>query len=129
VFSRATFGEFSEILMTRGPFSELTRETRGAYIAQLSEVASWVKPVPQPVKCRDPGDQPFLDLAVAAGADYLVTGDPDLLEIGKVAETRILSPADFMGTWRKSQLVSQFPYELEPKITASTPSLGYPRAP
>src|SRR5207237_6235422 len=91
VFSRATFGEFSEILMTRGPFSELTRETRGAYIAQLSEVASWVKPEPQPVKCRDPGEQPFLDLAVAAGADYRDTGDPDIHDSDETGELRQLA--------------------------------------
>ena len=32
-----------------------------------------------PVQCRDPKDQPFLDLAQSGKADVLVTGDEDLL--------------------------------------------------
>src|SRR5207237_10870429 len=63
VFSRATFGEFSEILMTRGPFSELTRETRGAYIAQLSEVASRVKAVPPTGESSEPSHKQFCTLS------------------------------------------------------------------
>jgi uncharacterized protein len=32
-------------------------------------------------RCPDPKDQPFLEAALAAGADYLVTKDRDLLEL------------------------------------------------
>jgi len=34
-----------------------------------------------PVLCRDPKDQPFLDLAHCGKADVLVTGDDDLLAL------------------------------------------------
>lgn len=34
---------------------------------------------PLPILCRDPKDQPFLDLADSGNADLLVTGDDDLL--------------------------------------------------
>ena len=41
--------------------------------------------VPQPQTkipdCRDPFDRPFLELAAAGKADYLVTGDRDLLSL------------------------------------------------
>ncbi|WP_199302092.1 putative toxin-antitoxin system toxin component, PIN family [Pseudanabaena cinerea] len=30
-------------------------------------------------ECRDPKDQMFLELAIAGNADYLITGDQDLL--------------------------------------------------
>ena len=33
------------------------------------------------IQCRDPKDQPFLDLAVSGRADLLVTGDEDLLAL------------------------------------------------
>ena len=36
---------------------------------------------PCPVQCRDPKDQPFLDLAESGHADVLVTGDGDLLSV------------------------------------------------
>lgn len=39
-----------------------------------------LRPLP---KCRDPDDQPFLELAVAAGADLLITRDRQLLRLKK----------------------------------------------
>ena len=39
-----------------------------------------------PIKCRDPKDQPFLDLGHSGKADLLITGDDDLLSLaGKTA--------------------------------------------
>jgi uncharacterized protein len=42
------------------------------------------------IKCRDKNDQKFLDCAHTGRADYLVTGDPDLLDMQQVGRTRIL---------------------------------------
>jgi uncharacterized protein len=44
---------------------------------------------------RDPEDNFLLMYALAGRADYLVTGDLDLLTIGRVGELRILSPQEF----------------------------------
>lgn len=41
--------------------------------------------------CRDPKDNFLLSLAKDGAADYLVTGDPDLLVIGKFENTEILT--------------------------------------
>jgi len=46
--------------------------------------------------CRDPDDQKFLEAALAARADFLVTKDQALLELARrVREFRILTPAEF----------------------------------
>ena len=49
-------------------------------------------------KCRDPDDQKFLEAALAAGADILVTRDRALLELARrrtrPAPFRILGPGD-----------------------------------
>ncbi len=45
------------------------------------------------VMCRDKDDQKFLDCAHTGRADYLVTGDPDLLDLRQVGRTRILRAA------------------------------------
>lgn len=50
------------------------------------ETISIPEPPPRTPVCRDPFDQPFLHLAVAGKADFLVTGDADLLAL--VAEFR-----------------------------------------
>ena len=100
IFSRETFGELADILTTRPPFDQLSRELRGAYLGHLSERGIWKRPIPRAVKCRDPDDQPFLDLAVASGADFLVTRDKDLLDIGQVADTKIRTPEDFLEEYK-----------------------------
>ena len=45
--------------------------------------------------CRDPADQAFLELAVAANADGLVSGDQDLLTMEKDISIPIISPESF----------------------------------
>jgi len=44
-------------------------------------------------ECRDPLDRPFLELAVAAQADWLVTGDKDLLAVAAAFSVPIVTPA------------------------------------
>ena len=44
-------------------------------------------------ECRDPMDRPFLKLAVAAQADWLVTGDRDLLVLAATFSVPIVTPA------------------------------------
>lgn len=45
--------------------------------------------------CRDKADDHVLACALACKADYLVTGDQDLLEIRKFHKVRIITPRDF----------------------------------
>ena len=42
--------------------------------------------------CHDPADLPVLGTAQAAGADYLVTGDKDLLVLQRFGKFEIISP-------------------------------------
>jgi putative PIN family toxin of toxin-antitoxin system len=44
---------------------------------------------------RDPKDTPILGAALACGADVLVTGDRDLLELDQPVGIRIVSPRGF----------------------------------
>jgi uncharacterized protein len=45
--------------------------------------------------CRDPKDNFLLDLIDISNADFLVTGDKDLLAHNPFKSTKIVSPADF----------------------------------
>lgn len=49
------------------------------------------------VRLRDPDDRKFLDCAVAGRARFLVTGDPDLLELRSYRGITILRAGDFLG--------------------------------
>lgn len=48
---------------------------------------------PDVPECRDPRDRSFLELAVAADADALITGDGDLLALASVFAIPIITPA------------------------------------
>ena len=45
--------------------------------------------------CRDPKDNFLLNLAIDGNADYLITGDKDLLILEKINNTKIITIADF----------------------------------
>jgi putative PIN family toxin of toxin-antitoxin system len=71
-------------------------ETSQALRILTEAISALVQPA-QPVSgiCRDPDDDHILSCALAADAEYLVTGDYDLLELREFRGTRILSPRDF----------------------------------
>jgi predicted nucleic acid-binding protein len=46
--------------------------------------------------CRDPDDDHVLGTAIAGNADYIVTGDRDLLVLERFQTVEIVSPSEFM---------------------------------
>ena len=46
--------------------------------------------------CRDPKDDKILELAVNGNADYIVTGDDDLLAMNPFRDIEIVRPAEFL---------------------------------
>jgi putative PIN family toxin of toxin-antitoxin system len=53
---------------------------------------------PIPAVTRDPKDDYLIAYALIGEADFLVTGDTDLLDLKSVGKLRILTPADFVAT-------------------------------
>ncbi len=70
----------------------------------IRHVAELLPAVPRTVTlARDPDDEPYLNLAVASGAAYLVTWDHDMLDLMKDAsfvaqypELKILTPVELL---------------------------------
>lgn len=85
VISRAKFDE----ILAR---SNTTRERSMAEMRQLAEVIV-PPPLPQPV-CRDPDDDHVLACALAAQADFIISGDADLLNLREYQNIRIVAPAE-----------------------------------
>ncbi|MBI2634365.1 putative toxin-antitoxin system toxin component, PIN family [Candidatus Peregrinibacteria bacterium] len=46
--------------------------------------------------CRDTEDNKFLNCAIIGRADYLVSGDDDLLCLKKIGSTKIITPSKFL---------------------------------
>ena len=73
----------------------------GEYLDLLQTSAEVVEPIELSRNvCRDPDDLMVLGLVAPGVADIVVSGDKDLLVIGKFAGARIVSPRDF---WEKMQ--------------------------
>lgn len=92
-----TFKEF-EISFTRNKFEKYLSYNR-RYV-DLVEMKSYIEffIVKQNISiCRDPDDDKFLALAVAANASCIVTGDKDLLILNPYENIPILSPAGFLS--------------------------------
>lgn len=68
----------------------LAMETISEAISQVIEHNLKIKDI-----CRDADDDNIIACAIAAKADYLVTGDSDLLEIKSYHSIKIISPRDF----------------------------------
>lgn len=63
-------------------YPPLTTEAVDAFLADQLQRARWVDPVPKRfVLTRDPKDSKYINLALAAGANYIVTTDFDLLDL------------------------------------------------
>lgn len=74
------------------------RELLGDYLP-YAQVVRIPEPPPKVPECRDPFDVPFLHLAAAGRAAFLVTGDADLLTLGRVGRCEIVTPAAFAATY------------------------------
>jgi len=56
-----------------------------------------VTPTQKVTVCRDPKDDKFLEAALAAQTDCIVSGDADLLVLTPFQEIPILRPAEFLA--------------------------------
>jgi len=61
----------------------------------IHDLASYYWDLPSGPVAPDPKDSYLLALAEAGEADYLVTGDKELLALGRHKATRIVSASDF----------------------------------
>jgi len=94
VLSPDIIAEFEGVLLRKFSLSrsELS-DVRNLLVEAISEICREVDPI-DPTS-RDPDDDKILACASASGADYLVTGDEDLLVIKQYGGTKILAPRDF----------------------------------
>lgn len=66
-------------------------------IRSLFMNASEVKPTQKVFAVKeDPEDNKFLECALEGKADYLITSDRHLLELGEFAQTKICKPTQFL---------------------------------
>lgn len=108
LLSRANRGEF-EIYISPFILQELQNNLKiklelsqgeiNRAMTLLYEIAKIVNPEKKGIKisgvCRDKDDDPILECALASDADYIVSGDRDLLTIKEYKDIKTVSPREF----------------------------------
>jgi putative PIN family toxin of toxin-antitoxin system len=56
-----------------------------------------------PIELRDGDDLAILGAAISAGADVLITGDQELLELNQVSNLKVVSPRQFWERLKAQQ--------------------------
>lgn len=91
-------------LLDAGKITDVQWRALVAGMAAFVADARLVVPKRRVRLCRDPADDMVLECCVAAGADYLVTGDRDLLSLSRGARRpdglgrlRIVTPRSYLA--------------------------------
>ncbi len=85
--------------------SYFTRETGLRFLALVASLSELVDvPDEVPLIVRDPKDDYLIACALAGTADFIVSGDKDLLELEQTGKITILSPRQFVEWISSSNL-------------------------
>jgi putative PIN family toxin of toxin-antitoxin system len=71
-----------------GQFVNMYQHT--AHIIDISNIM-----LPSDIKLRDKTDELFVKIALASNANYLISLDNDLLALGTIGQTQVVTPARF----------------------------------
>ena len=117
--SREVLAEVEDVLNRpeiRAHFPDLSDEIVGAFLKRVLKLSTLARPVPKRFSYpRDEDDEPYINLAVAAGADFIVSRDRDLLDLmtGHADECkefrqrfrplRVIEPVEFLRLAEESE--------------------------
>jgi putative PIN family toxin of toxin-antitoxin system len=100
--SRATIEELIRVLgYAKFKLSSADRDELLADYLPYCTTVMVPRKAPKVPTCRDPGDLPFLQLAAHTRAEFLVTGDKDLLDIRDKTRFAIVTAEAFMSKLEK----------------------------
>lgn len=99
--SKKTMDEFIEVLFRKRLDKYfLTDEERWVLVNRIETAAVLFTPEFTITECRDPKDDKFLELAVAAKAACIVSGDKDLLILHPFRGIPILNAGHFLNSFQ-----------------------------
>ena len=82
--------------MSRTKFKEyFSKEQIIDFLTLIEKKSEIIKTISNIDICRDEKDNYLLNIAVDSKADYLITGDKDLLDLNEIEETQIINFKNF----------------------------------
>ena len=99
IITPAIIEEMWQVLFRPGikKYRKFSDERTKKFLLKLQKEATLITPT-QKIKLieKDPADDVFIIAAVEGQADYIVSGDKHLLELGSYQNIRIVSPGEFV---------------------------------
>lgn len=98
VQSPETYQELTDRIYKSKFDKYISNENRQEFLNVIKNNSQFIVVKSQITTCRDPDDNKFLELARDANAEFLLTGDKDLLTLKSLAEYQnlIVSPRQFI---------------------------------
>lgn len=95
LFSQELLSEFLEVV-DRPKFKKFFHEKDLRILMEfIEQYAEFIDVVSKAIACRDEKDNFLLSLAIDGSANYLITGDKDLLDLKRFGKTRIITFAEY----------------------------------
>ncbi len=95
LFSQELLEEFIAVAKRPKLRKYISRVELEDLLETIDEVSEFVNVTSEISECRDPKDNFLLSLAIDGKADYLLTGDKDLLVLRKIGNTEIKTISEF----------------------------------
>lgn len=89
--------ELNDVLNRKKFDRYITQDIREDFLTSLALEAEIINITETITDCRDPKDNKFLELAISGNADFLVTGDQDLLVLHPFRDIKITTVTDFLS--------------------------------
>jgi putative PIN family toxin of toxin-antitoxin system len=96
--------ELAEVLSRKKLNKYLLEEERMRFLVALLRESELVEITEAVTDCRDAKDNKFLELAVSGEADYIVSGDRDLLVLSPFRGIPILTPREFLSSSSQQEI-------------------------
>jgi len=96
IFSEESLEEFVTVARRPKIFKYIPESAIDEIISLFHKYGKLIKVISNITDCRDQKDNFLLNLAIDSNADFLVTGDSDLLILKRIKNTRILTWNDFI---------------------------------
>ena len=101
IFSEELFTEFLEVTKRPKLKKYFKAKDLSALLDLMNSFSELIEVHSNVDLCKDKKDNFLLNLAIDSNANFLVTGDKDLLELEKVKKTKIVTMSDLLERLEK----------------------------
>ncbi|MDH4137101.1 MAG: putative toxin-antitoxin system toxin component, PIN family [Anaerolineae bacterium] len=95
IVSQSILAEIGRKLNEKATEFEMEAEVVNEWLDLIIGEAILVQPQEKIRACRDPDDDLFLEAAVEGRADFIVSGDKDLTDMGEFRKIKLVKPRQF----------------------------------